>query len=52
MGKKKKKKTEQTGTFATQPISQADARQPGSEVAMPNAENVTRNKNWVDQNKK
>ncbi len=49
---KKKKAAKQTGAFENQAISQADNRQNKTDVAMPNADNVTRNKNWVDQNQK
>lgn len=49
---KANKQKKQTGAFQGQAISQADSRQNKSGVAMPNAENVQRNKNWVDQNEK
>jgi len=52
MGDKPKKKKKQTGAFETQPISQADARAHQTNVAIPNEQNVKRNKDWVDQNQK
>lgn len=36
--------------YTTQPISQPDSRQEKTGVALPNDENVIRNKNWVDEN--
>lgn len=39
-------------TYITQPISQADARQNQTQVALPNDINVERNREWVEENKK
>ena len=41
-----------TGAFETQAISQPDSRQKGTNVAIPNDENVEYNKKFVDENKK
>lgn len=38
------------GINETQPISQPDSREDGTNVAIPNDANVQRNKNWVDEN--
>lgn len=50
--KKNPDKNNMTGLFVTQPISQADSRQAKTNVALPDDENVTSNKEWVDENKK
>lgn len=39
-------------TYITQPISQADARQHQTGVALPNDDNVESNREWVEENKK
>lgn len=39
-------------TYITQPISQADARQDKTGVALPSDTNVTINREWVEENKK
>lgn len=56
LAKKQNKSTVQkrseSQAFLTQPISQADKRQDGTAVALPNEANVKRNKNWVDENEK
>ncbi len=39
-------------TFLTQAISQADSRQAHTQIALPDDDNVTRAKNWVDFNEK
>lgn len=41
-----------TGRFITQAISQPDRRQKKTGVAMPDDENVSRARNWVDENHK
>lgn len=41
-----------TGRFITQAISQPDERQEKTGVAMPSDENVSRARNWVDENHK
>jgi len=41
-----------TGVYITQPISQPDSRQEKTNVAMPNDDNVSYNKDWVDENGK
>lgn len=38
--------------YVTQPISQPDKRQKETNVALPNAQNVIRNKKWVEENEK
>ncbi len=53
MGKKKQKdKVTVEGGFATQAISQWDSRDSKTNMAIPNDANVTRAKNWVDENQK
>lgn len=54
---KRKKNTNQskhpiTGAFITQPISQADSRDPDSRVALPDDPNVSMNRDWSIENKK
>lgn len=46
------KKYKITGTYITQPISQPDSRQPETNVAMPDDENVAINRKWIEENKK
>jgi len=46
-GNKKHKKA-----AATMAISQDDSRQQGTNLALPNDENVARARDWVDMNKK
>lgn len=46
------KKIKLPGKFITQPISQPDKRQKKTDIALPNEENVLRNKIWVDNNSK
>ncbi|MBR5273510.1 MAG: DUF3787 domain-containing protein [Clostridia bacterium] len=41
-----------TKAYATQAISQPDSRKKGSNMAIPNDENVEMNKKFVDENKK
>lgn len=41
-----------TGTFITQPISQANARDEKTNTALPDDENVAENRDWVNYNKK
>ena len=41
-----------TGAYQTQAISQPDSREKGTNVAIPNDENVEYNKKFVDENKK
>ncbi|MBR5773447.1 MAG: DUF3787 domain-containing protein [Clostridia bacterium] len=41
-----------TGAYRTQAISQPDSRQEGSNVAIPDDENVELNKAFVDENQK
>ncbi len=41
-----------TKAYATQAISQPDSRKEGSNIAIPNDENVEYNKHFVDENKK
>ena len=41
-----------TKAYETHPISQPDSRKEGSNVALPDDENVERAKNFVDENKK
>lgn len=41
-----------TGTYVTQPISQPDSRQPETNIALPDDENVTINKKWIEENQK
>lgn len=41
-----------TGAYRTQAISQPDSRKEGSNVAIPDDENVEYNKKFVDENKK
>jgi len=54
--RKQKKQARQTPlhirAFATQPISQPDHRQERTGVALPEDENVQRNKDWVERNEK
>lgn len=38
--------------FATQPISQADKKQKHTNVALPDDENVTAERNWCNENEK
>ena len=49
-----KKKKDLTGTkaYITQAISQPDRREAKSGIALPDDENVERNKRFVDENKK
>ncbi|MEG1550682.1 MAG: DUF3787 domain-containing protein [Oscillospiraceae bacterium] len=54
-GNKKLKTDEEivvASAYITQPISQADSRQPDTDVAIPNVQNVKRNKKWVEENEK
>lgn len=53
-GKEKKAKISRKlpGAFQTQAISQADHRQPKTDMAMPNDENVTEAHEWVNENQK
>ncbi|MEG1846469.1 MAG: DUF3787 domain-containing protein [Oscillospiraceae bacterium] len=54
-GNKKLKTDEKivvASAYITQPISQADSRQPDTDVAIPNVQNVKRNKKWVEENEK
>lgn len=41
-----------TGRYITQAISQPDRRQKKTGVALPDDENVSRARNWVDENHK
>lgn len=50
--KKRQKSPELFKTYITQPISQADARQQKTGVALPNEENVERNREWIEENQK
>ena len=50
--KKHRKSPELFKTYITQPISQADARQKKTDVALPNEENVERNREWIEENEK
>lgn len=38
--------------YITQPVSQADARQEKTQVALPNDMNVERNREWIEENQK
>lgn len=38
--------------YITQPVSQADARQAKTQVALPNDMNVERNREWIEENQK
>lgn len=51
-GKNKNKPQEVTSAFITQPISQPDSRQAVTNVAIPDDENVTLNREWIEENKK
>ncbi|MEG0546233.1 MAG: DUF3787 domain-containing protein [Oscillospiraceae bacterium] len=54
-GNKKLKTDEEivvASAYITQPISQADSRQADTNVAIPNVQNVKRNKKWVEENEK
>lgn len=46
------KRYKMVGAYITQPISQADSRQPETDVALPNDENVARNRKWIEENQK
>lgn len=46
------KKPPFVGEYITQPISQPDTRQAETRVAMPNDENVTINRKWIEENQK
>ena len=49
----KKNSTKPTfGAYKTQAISQPDERQAKTHIAMPDEDNVSRARNWVDENKK
>lgn len=53
MDKKKNNFPEKvTSTYITQPISQADSRQKGTNVAIPDDENVELNRKWIEENQK
>lgn len=56
LGKLIEKKPEEqkhaSKTFLTQAISQKDHVQEGTNVSLPDDENVTAARNWVNQNKK
>ncbi|NLB37223.1 MAG: DUF3787 domain-containing protein [Clostridiales bacterium] len=49
---KNPQKSNMTGVYITQPISQPDSRQEKTNVALPNDDNVGYNKDWVDENGK
>ncbi len=49
---KSREKLNKVGVFITQAISQPDRRQEKTNIAMPNDENVTINRKWVEENKK
>ena len=49
--KKKINPMETKGAYITQPISQADKRSKDAKIAIPNDENVERNKKWIEENK-
>lgn len=48
---KKKIKKPITGTYITQPISQADNRDSDTNVALPDDPNVAYNRDWSIENK-
>ena len=56
MGKNKKRAPNKgqplTGAFAFQPISQPDCRDKKTGMAVPDAENVSANREFVQENKK
>ncbi len=41
-----------TGAYITQPISQADSREPQTRVALPDDHNVALNREWIIENQK
>lgn len=47
-----KKQDKVTSTYITQPISQPDSRQPETNVAIPDDENVELNREWIEENEK